>query len=80
MGFSANRVVGQLFFLGEYLHVTGWSGLRCRGSEVPLHDLIETTVPHVLGQLVEKGEKVCVRSPQQNCTSVPSETVPHLQL
>lgn len=41
----------------SYSHVTGWSGLWWRGRKVSLHDLIETTVPYILGQLQETKKK-----------------------
>lgn len=44
--------------LTEYLHVAGGSGLWWGGREVALHDLIETAVPYILGQLGEKQGKV----------------------
>lgn len=41
----------------SYSHVTRWSGLWWRGRKVSLHDLIETTVPYILGQLHKKTKK-----------------------
>lgn len=74
------NLVFRCFFLIEYLHVTGRSGLWWRGREVSLHDLIETTVSYILGQLGEKDGEVSIRS--ESCWQVKqhlfSETDEHV--
>lgn len=63
---SQSRHAGVCCLLSAYLHVTGGSGLWWRGREVSLHDLIETTVPYILGQLGgEENGKDSRRSEKQ---------------